>query len=65
MLPPFVGLAVKVIFVPWQAAFVEALTLTDGVTVAFTTIVTVFEMALLFAAHAFVFEMAHEMVSPF
>ncbi len=65
MLPPFVGLAVKVILVPWQAELAEALMLTDGVTVEFTTIVKVFEIALLLVAHAFVFEMAHEMVSPF
>jgi hypothetical protein len=43
--PPFVGVAVKVIFTPAQAVIVETEMLTDGVTEGFTVI----EILLLFA----------------
>ena len=65
-MPPFVGVAVNVTFVPAQIVFpVFAAILTDGVTIAFTVIAIEFDVAVAGEAQVAVEVITHITASPF
>ena len=65
-MPPFVGVAVNVTWVPLQIVLpVLAAILTDGVTIAFTTIVIAFDVTVPGDAHVAADVITQVTISPF